>query len=121
MKTQLQSVRLWVWWNDTLTRITAKQNKPIYLYHKSRTEEGWESLLVTYLLEDGVVYSDIETDGTDCDGRLSTQTRWTTTDFASHVPYYEEDRTYNGKQILLPVWQKRDESQRDYQAEDAGY
>lgn len=76
-------------------------------------DEGWHSEGEILEYADGGISRTAWTDGRDCDGRLSTETRLFCPMERLH------SREYEG--LLLPDWERIESSQRDYQAEAAGY
>jgi hypothetical protein len=73
-----------------------------------RHDEGWSSESRQWALNGGEISEEIISDGTDCDGRL---TRYAT--FIARVEDIDSRKR--------PDWTEQSASQRDYQAEAAGY
>jgi len=84
-------------------------------------EEGWWSRHETYEFDGMVVWSYIETDGSDCDGRMQHFSEF-------HCAVSNLDEMigwYNGREDVcaprMPAWESGPKSQRDHRAEAAGY
>ncbi|MAF72504.1 MAG: hypothetical protein CMH39_00580 [Micrococcales bacterium] len=93
-------------------------------YDESRHEEGWTSMWVRYSVEEDAigkyVLREWESDGVDCDGRLSSS--------GKHFCYLQNlrDRPMHGYDhettpVFLPKWEELERRQRDYSAEAMGY
>ena len=112
-----RNARFWAFINLSPVKITLKPDQELYWGWRRRSEEGWDAEYETWLLEDGVVTSTVDTDGCDCDGRLSTHQS-----FVCPV-----ERLQDGHQpeeypdVVYPAWEREEASQRDYAAEAAGY
>ena len=117
----MKNERLWIDWNGSFSKVTVKPGKPVTMYRRSATDEGWSSEGKTLFIEEGVVYEQAETAGRDCDGRSSTYWEGYASTDATRVPYHREDREFMGKPVLLRTWTKVEAGQRDYTAEAAGY
>ena len=89
--------------------LTLKPEQPVSWFHYERTEEGWSEYGSSWrLCLDGTLVVEHWSDGTDCDGRLSTESIQ-----VAEAPRPGLDR--------WPHWQDESRSQRDYSAEAAGY
>jgi hypothetical protein len=90
-------------------------------HYKGDHEEGWWSRQETYEFDGVVVRSYIETDGTDCDGRMQrfSEFHCAVSDLATMIGWY------NGREDVsaprMPAWESGPKSQRDHTAEAAGY
>lgn len=93
-------------------------------YDSNRHEEGWTSMWVRYSVEEDAigkyVLREWESDGVDCDGRLSNSGE----DFCylhnlRNRPMYGYD--HETTPIFLPEWEALERRQRDYSAEAMGY
>lgn len=120
----MTSIRIWIYWNDGIVRITVREDKPVYLYKGGRTDEGWSAHEERYSIEDGQLKREVRDSGSDCDGRHE----------QGFVDYWipelglvncvEIDSQGNCKEVSeqRPDWQDaNDIYQRDYAAEAAGY
>jgi hypothetical protein len=67
----MKPIRLWTFWCNNWVRIKVPATGTLRLYTCFNTEEGWHSEEEIYYLKDGFVYCESETDGRDCDGRLT--------------------------------------------------
>jgi hypothetical protein len=108
-----------------------QEDAPIYVvlatgesrsfHYKGDHEEGWWSRQETYEFDGVVVRSYIETDGTDCDGRMQNFSEYhcAVSNLATFPGWY------NGRQDdtapRMPAWESGPKSQRDHTAEAAGY
>lgn len=91
--------------NDLYTKILIEaghtEQEPLVFEEGGPHEEGWSSSSERYWMDEhGFVFSSSDSDGCDCDGRMSSH--W--------------DGMWNGR-----TWVTLEQGQRDYQAEAAGY
>jgi len=108
------NARFWIFVNDGPVKLTIKPGRPLHYYKWWRHDEGWSSEYVEWgHLGEGVMRV-TETDGTDCDGRMSTGSTCTCRIEDLHMGSSMDGVTY-------PLWKSQERSQRDYQAEAAGY
>lgn len=113
--TKKKNARFWIWWNG-LTKITVPHNRTIRMYGYSTHEEGWSSRSEAYEIgDDGLLYCYRETDGTDCDGRLSTGEVYACklSALAHHYNKYAR--------VWYPAWERVDSYRRDQYAELMNY
>ena len=96
-------------------RITLEKGEQYQDAKHERTDEGHSSEYTEYTFDRETLILERSTDSRDCDGRQSTS--HTLTCPASYV----EKRQPNPDGIRLPEWWLEDSSQRDYEAEKAGY
>ncbi len=110
------AVRFWTWWQGAYARVTVIEGVPVRLYHWHAHDEGWSSFGQTFWLEGGQVTCRSESDGRDCDGRLSSGSD---TECPVHRLQDEAREGTDG----VPDWRPIDRSswQRDEYAEAAGY
>jgi hypothetical protein len=104
-------------------RITLRPGQSLEWCEYSRHEEGWSSSHErwTYSIaqagQPARIVRESESDGTDCDGRMSTE----------HEGHATLDQLRTNAALLssfgllFPTWTEDDHSQRDYAAERAGY
>lgn len=116
------NARFWVYWNETWCKITLRPGETLELSEAHNHDEGWRSTVETYEHDGERVNYSIDTDGTDCDGRLS----------ASRNGYCELGQLMDvlpneyliedgNADVMRPNWQEGSASQRDYAAEASGY
>jgi hypothetical protein len=90
-----------------------REGEAFHYHHGQRTEEGWESLSITWRNVAGRLVREYVRRAQDCDGRMD----WYGEDIASAA--------FSGDLLLnhsgYPRWEEIDSSQRDYEAEKAGY
>lgn len=108
------NARFWVWWNGPV-KITLHPGQRLSACRGSPTEEGWYQEWMTLYYLEGMVSMVREHHERDCDGRVDTG----------------EDLicSLNGLRQILdeddgsrwPRWTPKNEWQRDYEAEKAGY
>jgi hypothetical protein len=113
MKTR--NAKFWAWVNDGQVRITLRPGQSLHWGKSWRHEEGWSSEGETWTHVGTAVERDAWTDGRDCDGRMSTYTRLSCAMDRLTARTVDEDRE------PYPDWERIESSQRDYQAEAAGY
>lgn len=114
----MQNVHFWDFINGGPVKLTLKPGQKLHHYQAEPTDEGWHSELNIweYVAPDGYVLVEHESDGVDCDGRLSRGGhRWFYIEDAAEGYCPDEDG------IVYPLWQSGEHWQRDYQAEAAGY
>jgi len=86
--------------------LTLRPGQSLSWGHYYNHEEGWSSEGCTWRYRDGKLHVEHDTDGTDCDGRLSTHV-----ELVADVP----------ASGAFPHWDEVNSGQRDYAAEAAGY
>lgn len=112
-----RNARFWVYVNGGDVKLTLRPGHGLSWGRSWSHEEGWSSEEYTwrYKKGSGTVWRLTATDGTDCDGRLSTCTE----------SYCRLDRLQSHQvddsPIRHPDWERLSSRQRDYQAEAAGY
>lgn len=109
------NARFWVYVNDGMVKITLRPRQGLSWYHWWRHDEGWSSETESWYHDGAGVLHVTDTDGRDCDGRMSTEYRSRcrlSMLGARRIPECSEP---------LPEWERVSSSQRDYQAEAAGY
>jgi len=88
-------------------------------------EEGWSSWHECYFVDNGHLILQSESDGRDCDGRLSTYA-----EYAARIvskgrvetkPHWNAGGEYSSPDGLTIAWNDVQSGQRDYAAEAAGY
>jgi len=108
------NARFWVVILDEPVKITLTPGQKLHWYKWSPDEEGWSSRYEEFEHDGERVIWRTRTDGVDCDGRLT--------------QYWEGSASLDqlavsdlGLGVLQPKWENEKTSQRDYQAEAAGY
>jgi hypothetical protein len=110
-----RTVRFWAWANDGQVRITLRPGQTRHWARSYPTDEGWNAEGETWTHEGDHVARTSWTDGRDCDGRMSTDTR------LECALERLTDRRDSPDWEPSPDWLRVESSQRDYQAEAAGY
>ncbi len=120
MRQNPPNARFWVDWNGTYSKITIPVGQRVEFCCWTRTDEGWASENRRYTNTGHSVELDIWDCGCDCDGRLDR--------FTSLVCGLDQLKAREGcdeyeesRGLLLPVWDRVSASQRDEEAEKAGY
>jgi hypothetical protein len=115
------NARIWIWVNDSPVKITIPHGRTLRWSHAYRTEEGWSSESHEWHWDGERLIEQIDTDGRDCDGRLSTSASYFTTPtlFKAHEPF--EPYRVMLDNIRFPKWEEISAHQRDYSAETMGY
>lgn len=133
-----KNARFWALVNCCPVKITLKPDQKLERYQGGPTEEGYHREWESWEYDGEAVTSTIETDGHDCDGRLSTHSEWSCPvdrmmggDHPFRPVYtrfkrpdgtwfgcdeWQEDTT-----IRWPDWTEGRRRQRDYSAEAMGY
>ena len=110
-----------VWFDGKIHKVSLAPHGSARFTEFHYHDEGWSSsyeLLYRHGLD---VNLRSGTDGTDCDGRLSTSNEaWCQRNvLAKHRPYTHRGEKRDRRR--LPIWEFTDRSQRDYSAEAMGY
>lgn len=112
------STKIWVYHfgagGDGYVRLKLRAGETLHIGHRGPDEEGWSSRCEGWKVEDGRIVNTVATDGVDCDGRLSTFTKYTCDVADRHA-------ALNDFGYLMPAWEMADSGQRDYNSEIAGY
>ena len=120
------NARFWVIWNGQHTKITLRPGQSVHMHKWHRTDEGYSSTDESYEYDadDGVIRNVIQSDGRDCDGRMSQCSEWFCPLDRLHanerpqlVGEYEESEDC----VSDPAWKRDSAWQRDYAAEAMGY
>lgn len=90
--------------------------------HNERHDEGWSSCHERFTLTSEGVECERYTDGSDCDGRMSTEAHYFCPfgKLAAIVPYDFRDNP-DAAPFRTPDWAEVRKGQRDYSAEAMGY
>ena len=112
----MRNIRFWVFTNNGPVKLTLKPGQKLSHYQAEPTDEGWSSQYDSweYVAPDGYVLNEFESDGVDCDGRLSRGGYR-----ACMMDDLDSGAEFDG--VQYPAWQRYESWQRDYQAEAAGY
>jgi hypothetical protein len=120
-----EKVRIWIYWNEGIARITLHDGRAVTLSSGGRTDEGWShySECFEYDASVGLITRNIVTESRDCDGRhgdyraLEWHVRGPT------VAMVTFDRLGNPVDLaeVRPEWDSIGSCQRDHAAEAAGY
>lgn len=109
------NARFWTYWREGFVKLTLKPGDNLGLHCGGPTDEGYYSHYEEYYHDDDKVTCVIDTDASDCDGRISS-CRSFSCPLNELKGYYDEQNC-----IYRPNWVKERSSQRDYEAEKAGY
>lgn len=114
------NARFWLWWRGGWVKLTLRRGDSVTAFYSERTDEGWHSEAETYRFDGAFVTCRTETDGRDCDGRLSTHRteRCHVLDLRARMNEPEYRPPGGGG---LPEWRTVKAGRRDYSAEAAGY
>lgn len=131
----MRTARFWIWHRGGYVKLSIPAGHKFTHFHADRHEEGWSIEETSWEFDGHKVTIHAETDGTDCDGRLSSSDVLTcpVSRLRDRVPHagvvINDDRwdvvqKYNSVidgEIRLPAFDYVSQSQRDYAAERAGY
>jgi hypothetical protein len=111
------AIKIWTYWNDSPVKL-AIDEREIRLETGGAHEEGWSRESETFWREGDFIYRDCESEGRDCDGRSSSRTllRCHVSQIAMRGVPLDDARG-----LRFPEWEPVTRSQRDYNAEAAGY
>lgn len=121
---QPPNARFWTWYLDGWVKLTLKPGQTLGYTRGGRHDEGWFRESVTWeLAEDGSeVIRQSDSDGTDCDGRMShSSTDSATRDKLRAVDQFATYPVACNLGIYRPAWSEVEASQRDYSAEAMNY
>ncbi len=116
---QISTARFWIYdsKNDSHVKLSLKAGQSVEFFNSHNTDEGWNSSFTRYTFDGGSVLRETETDGCDCDGRLSRS-------YVGVSHYWQlKAHSYEGcpSDVRLPKWDDVEARQRDYSAEAMGY
>ena len=117
----MKNVRFWTLIHGCPVKLTLSIEQSISWGCVEPTEEGWSSEYGQWYFDGEYVYREWFTDGRDCDGRLSTYQHQLCE--PSKLKAWKDPGNACGQPfgVDFPYWEDIDNSQRDYQAEAAGY
>lgn len=122
-----RNARFWVMVNLSPVKITLRPGQELSHYSQWQHDEGWASEYRAWTHNGDHVTVEHATDGTDCDGRLSTNSTWTAplADLSGIEPggvdYISKLDAPAWQGVTWPNWQRSHASQRDYAAEAMNY
>ena len=108
--------RFWVFVGEGITMLSLAQGASLTVREGGETEEGYDVTVSTYTFSGDIVTCEVDRRARDCDGRLDVYSEYqcaTEELFAGNV-----DRETG---VKFPAWVRVSSSQRDYEAEKAGY
>ena len=111
------NVRFWTFLNGSPVRLKMTPGQSLEWGNSYRTDEGWASEFERWEYDGFEVTCESETDGCDCDGRLSRH--YETVALVSDLAAGSADM--DDPLVVFPVWQRVSSGQRDYSAEAMGY
>lgn len=128
------TARFWTRVHGSPVRIALRDGDTVEHGESSLHEEGWSSEAVTWERVGDVVYQTTDTDGRDCDGRMSTHdvAQCHVSKLADYQPAQQPSRLdakLRGLDLLenypegprVPMWERVTSRQRDYSAEAMDY
>ncbi len=112
----VKTARIWVFIHGAPVKISVKKGKRLEHCYSQRTDEGWCSEAVSWEWDGERLTSEMISDGTDCDGRLTRH--WAGFTMLENFRVNPDNDDF---QILYPCWTVESKSQRDYTAESMNY
>ena len=109
------NARFWTYANGSPVKLTLHDGQSLSWGRSGPTDEGWSSEWNRYSLSGVMLRLEYESDGSGCDGRLSSGGTTVTTLDKLTSGFRDDD------EVVFPEWEHEDDHRRDYQAEDAGY
>ena len=111
-----KTARFWTMANGSAVRIKIRKDQELSYSHGGQTDEGFSYTGLCWQFDGEEVTISVVTNAYDCDGPIS---HFST----SRCPVADLTAGYNdpGDDILYPKWRQVSSSQRDYNAEAAGY
>lgn len=115
------NARFWEWINGGWVKLTLRPEQMLEWYRWARHDEGWSSESIQWKHAMDRVVRESETDGTDCDGRLTqrTVTECLLERLTLCTAHKSSEREWTP--VGVPEWEQVEASQRDYFAEAMGY
>lgn len=113
----MKNARFFVFWNDTITKLTLHPGQVLRMYDKWQHEEGWSSIYAHYEYDGdtGVIRFISESDGVDCDGRLTN-----TAEFSCLVKSMQNKYNRHAK-VWYPAWKEEKTIVNDHYARAMNY
>lgn len=112
----MKNARFWVLVNSGFVKLTLRPGDQLQHNASGYHDEGWWSVSDLWDYNGQDVAWCRSTDGTDCDGRLSTYAE----KFAS-IDNLRDHPSWRDRSTLMPKWEDGESHQRDYAAEAMGY
>lgn len=118
-----QNARFWIYVNDGFVKLTLQPGQELRWHHAWHNGEGWSAEGYTWLYADDepTVYETHDTDGRDCDGRLSTHDEFYCPIAELQTTAERPDQWEGFWADRKPNWERLKAWQRDYAAEAMGY
>lgn len=116
---RVPNARFWIYWNNTMTKITVPVDDKVELYKWAPHEEGWSSEYEVYEHRGDHVVRSCYLDGRDCDGRIGHEGHSRIGLAEMLRPSRQLPKEYGG--VMAPKWERISSSRRDYEAERMGY
>ena len=125
----MKNIRFWIHnpanVDGGFVKLTLKPGQMLTWGYSCTTDEGWSSHYENWHFDAGlgVLFHNVDRDGADCDGRLSSGSVRVCpiADLAAEAPNDYCQEHYDCKGVMLPAWVREDAWRRDYAAEAAGY
>lgn len=115
----MSNARFWVWVGSGPVKLTLRDGERITHARFKTDEEGWSRLEQAWAFDGSVVTWEQALMARDCDGRID---RYSVVECPlERLRAIECSVEYHKDTGNWPVWKNVDYSQRDYQAEAAGY
>lgn len=113
------NARFWVYERGGWVKITLRPGQSLSVCTGGDADEGYHWEAVRWLHEGTHVTCEYTTWGRDCDGRHEYHSVRACK--LGELKGMDHEDPESGERLALPVWERADESQRDYSAEAAGY
>jgi hypothetical protein len=118
----MRNARFWVWWNGGWVKLALEPGQQLTVHYGGRTEEGWSYTTETWTHDGEAVVVEADSEACDCDGRLDRSSIFMCPlDKLQAVSAYEDYKVPENVGIYKPQWERLSASQRDHEAEKAGY
>ena len=120
------NARFWQFLNDGFVKLTLRPGQSLAWGKAARHDEGWSSEWQRWEWDGRVLVNTYGTDGTDCDGRLSTEGEsFCHLQDLKACPQFDWEKSQTNPPLLRgirsPEWTQGRQRQRDYRAEAMGY
>ena len=114
-------VSLFIRFDGEDRKISIKSGQEAHFHEHHYHDEGWSSSSMSVTRRGNTLRLRRRTDGTDCDGRMSTYG-----EFTCHVSQRAAYRAWAPRgekrpRVCYPRWEEVESNQRDYAAERMGY
>lgn len=114
-----RNARFWVYERGGWVKLTLRPGQSLEIYTGGPCDEGSHFESVRWVHEGSRVVCEYQTWGSDCDGRREYHSVRACK--LGELKGMDHTDPESGERLALPTWERAEEGQRDYSAEEAGY